>query len=147
MAALLRRRKSLQSDLRSARSERHGRTFHQADEKRIKSVVLKLGRCHVAHELNEPRPDEPRSVWWRPIMLLTAGQLDHFEHGDDGALVPWPEVGSRAMMRMMMEGTNVFGSGWLEVQQGRYRFLVSQDGGLRVRMVIREYLACEVAWD
>ena len=51
------------------------------------------------------------------------------------------------MNRMLVTGTDVFGGGWLEVHPDRYRYRVSQDGGMRVSIVLREYLACEVVWD
>jgi hypothetical protein len=35
---------------------------------------------------------------------------------------------------------------WIEVQPGRYRYLVTCGPSL-VRIVIAEYLAAEVAWD
>ena len=36
---------------------------------------------------------------------------------------------------------------WIEVQPGRYRYLVATGPGILVRIVIAEYLAAEVAWD
>ena len=110
-------------------------------------MLLKLARCHAAYELNEPRTDDPESVWSCPLMLMTEQERNRFENGDGGILVPWPELGSRAMNRMLVTGTDVFGGGWLEVPPDRYRYRVSQDGGLRVSIVLREYLACEVVWD
>lgn len=36
---------------------------------------------------------------------------------------------------------------WVEVQSGRYRYLAALDGTETVvRMVLSEYLACEVRW-
>ncbi len=36
---------------------------------------------------------------------------------------------------------------WVEVQDGYYRYLAIDDGGgLVIRIVVAEYLACEVAW-
>jgi hypothetical protein len=147
IASLLRKRRSLAADLAACRVEQHGRIHFNPDRERVRNVLIKLARCHAAYELNEPRTDEPDSVWSKPLMLMTAHQLDEFENGDQGALVPWPEVGSRAMNRMFVMGTDVFGGGWLEVQPGRYRYRVLQDGGIQVSFVLREYLACEVAWD
>ena len=38
-------------------------------------------------------------------------------------------------------------SDWVEVQEGRYRYLAVDDaGGSWIKMVIGEYLACEVIW-
>ena len=127
--------------------EQNGRTQFAPDQQRVRNVLLKLARCHAAYELNEPRTDDPKSVWSCPLMLMTEQERNRFENGDDGILVPWPEVGSRAMNRMLVTGTDVFGGGWLEVHPDRYRYRVSQDGGMRVSIVLREYLACEVVWD
>lgn len=147
IASLLRKRRSLADELAAAQSEQNGRAQFAPDQGRVGNVLIKLARCHAAYELNEPRTDDPESVWSRPLMLMTANERDLFENGDGGILAPWPEVGSRAMNRMVVMGTAVFGGGWLEVQPDRYRFRVSQDGGLRVSMVLRGYLACEVVWD
>jgi hypothetical protein len=36
--------------------------------------------------------------------------------------------------------------GWIVVQQGRYRYAAESDGSM-VRMVLSEYLACQVVWE
>lgn len=70
---------------------------------------------------------------------------DAFEASEDVVDV-WPEVGTRAGQRLLVVGTDVFSEGWLVVQDGNYRYKVSQEDGLSVRIVLREYLACHVAW-
>lgn len=36
---------------------------------------------------------------------------------------------------------------WIDVQNGRYRYQAIDDGDLvRIKMVIGEYLVCEVSW-
>ena len=37
--------------------------------------------------------------------------------------------------------------GWVVVQSGRYRYTVSEEVGIRVRMVLSDYLACEAFWN
>jgi len=66
---------------------------------------------------------------------------------DCGKPALWPEVGSRAMQRLFVLGNDVFSEGWLIVQDGNYRFRVYEGPGIVVKMVIREYLACEVVWE
>jgi hypothetical protein len=56
-----------------------------------------------------------------------------------------PEVGSRALQRLLIVPGAAHGD-WIDVQKGRYRYMTSQASGLMVRMVIREYLACEIVW-
>ena len=48
------------------------------------------------------------------------------------------------MLRLLETGEMGEG-GWIEVQSGVYRYAV--DDVPSVRMVLREYLAAEVAWD
>jgi hypothetical protein len=43
-----------------------------------------------------------------------------------GSMVPWDD--------------------WIVVQEGRYRYRVSQNDGNIVQMVLSEYLACHVIW-
>lgn len=146
IAALMRRRPSLVTELAALRREEDGLIVFSFDRQRVENVIVKLARCHAAYELNEPRTDEPHSVWFTPLETLTKGQREDFEGGGDDLSV-WPEVGSRAMQRLLVLDDSAFSEGWLDIQPGRYRFRIAQEDGLRVRMVIREYLACEVRWD
>jgi hypothetical protein len=113
---------------------------------RVKNVLVKLARGHAAFELNEPQMGDPLSVGFAPLGSLTAKQRDAFEQEESG-LAAWPEVGSRAMSRMLVVGDEAYEEGWLVVQEDRYRYRVFQDDGLRVKIVIREYLAAEICWD
>lgn len=146
IAALMRRRPSLVTELTALQREDDGRIVFSFDRQRVENVILKLARCHAAFELNEPRTDSPDFVWFAPLLSLTEKERNGFENGGQDAAV-WPEVGSRAMQRSLIVGDEAFDEDWLEVQSGRYRFRTSQNDGLEVRIVIREYLACEVRWD
>ena len=61
-------------------------------------------------------------------------------------LAAWPEVGSGALQRLLVVGPEVIREKWIEVQEGNYRFRVTEDDGLTVKIVLREYLACQVVW-
>jgi 3-hydroxyisobutyrate dehydrogenase-like beta-hydroxyacid dehydrogenase len=63
----------------------------------------------------------------------------------EGSLASWPEVGSRMMTRVAT-GEDMVGQ-WVVVQEGVYAYSVQQNGGLRVRSVLFEYLATEVQWE
>ena len=56
-----------------------------------------------------------------------------------------PKSGSRMMTRVMM-GQALRGQ-WVVVQDGVYRYAVSQGGSTRVRTVLFEHIATEVCWD
>lgn len=58
-----------------------------------------------------------------------------------------PEIGSRAMQRLYLNEKGKPIESWIPVQDGVYSYFVSISIGLKiVRMVIRNYLACEIAW-
>ncbi|MGO4156639.1 hypothetical protein [Cupriavidus sp. YAF13] len=143
---ILRSNPSLLARLQRARTVGAEGPVWVAENDRVSRVVLKLARCHTAFEFNEPQLDEPSYLEFKPLSVMTAGERAAFESGDD-ALDVWPEVGSRAMQRMLVVGTDAFTEGWLAVQEGNYRFRVNHASGLAVKIVLREYLDCEVIWD
>ena len=112
---------------------------------RVQHVALKLARGHAAFELNEPQFNEPASVTILPLTLMNVEERTRFESSPASGIWPkvgiWPEVGSRAMQRI------VTGEFWVIVQPKRYRYLTSVDDGVVIRMVLSEYLGCEVRWD
>jgi hypothetical protein len=140
LAAMLQKSRTINSE---------GNIEWRADVDRIKTVLMKLARGHVAYELNEPPLGEPSIFAFKPLGAMSSSERNAFE--DDVRDVSdepfWPEVGSRAMQRMMVVGNMVLDGGWLVVQDGRYRFqaFASHDSFV-VRLFIREYLACEVIW-
>jgi hypothetical protein len=74
---------------------------------------------------------------------MTEDTREEFEASPDTGL--WPEVGSRAMHRIVVGAEGEYP--WLQVQPGRYRYLVATGPGVLVRIVIAEYLAAEVVWE
>lgn len=138
----LQRKASLESRLAAARVETADGIIWTPDEKRVRNVIVKLARGHVAFEQNEPRLDEPISVAIRPVCTMTPEAREEFEVPPNTGL--WPEVGSRAMHRILVsaEGDHP----WIEVQPDRYRYLVAP-GPFMVRIVIAEYLAAEIIWE
>lgn len=137
---------ALRERLRQARHEQEEGVLWDFDAERVKTVLLKLARGHAAFELNEPQLAEPDVFWFRPLVLMTEAERAAFED-DPPAVAGWPEIGSRAFNRLFVAGDEAWQEGWLVVQTARYRYLVTQEGGLRVRLVLREYLACEVIWE
>jgi hypothetical protein len=136
--------------LAEARTVSDTGTIFKIDQQRINRVVMKLARGHAAYELSEPNYVDPTSVAVVPLPLLSEAARAQFEAGPRcGELVAWPELGSRAFQRLAYSVTAGFDfdGGWVEVQPGRYRYLAFADGGVTIRMVISEYLACEVVWD
>ena len=146
IAAVLSRKPLLLERLQKAKSDVDGLSSWSVEYDRIKAVVLKLARGHAAYELNEPRIDAPSYIDFRPLATMSASEREAFEDVGTAVLAPWPEVGTRAMQRLLIVGSEIYEERWLAVQEGNYRFRVSQEDGLTVRFVLREYLACRVVW-
>lgn len=117
------------------------------DMDRVRNVVLKLARGHLDYELSIQEPNGPALFEIAPLSLMAAEAREFFECPEPGPLALWPEIGSRAFMRLMGNGEQAV-DGWLDVQPGRYRYLVGQGHGNYnyVHLVIGEYLGCRVAW-
>jgi hypothetical protein len=90
------------------------------------AVLVKLAKGHAPHELHEPQYSPPTRIGYAPLHTLSPAQRDQFEA--PGASSVWPEVGSRAMQRLAVEG----GAAWVVVQAGRYRFLAQAGGSILV---------------
>lgn len=136
----------LQGELLAARTEKDGQLTWNPDAGRVRRVAVKLARGLVDFELNEPRLDEPEHVGIAPLMLLSDDARREFE-GEPGGFALWPEIGSRAFHRLVGFHEDSFENGWIVVQHDRFRYHVTQEDGMRVRMVLREYLAMDVGWD
>ena len=146
IARILQRNSSLLARLQQARTDSMQGTVWTVECERVNRIVLKLARCHAAFELNEPQLHEPSHLGAKPLPLMTGEERKAFERDDDTFDI-FPEVGSRAMQRVLITGSDTFAGGWLTVQEGNYRFRTSQASGLTVKIVLREYLGCEVVWD
>ncbi|MBV7427241.1 MULTISPECIES: hypothetical protein [unclassified Acidovorax] len=124
--------------------ENGGKTWHP-DMDRVRNVVLKLARGHLHFELGVQELDDPDVFEIAPLSVLTAESREFFECPEPGPMAVWPELGSRAFLRALPLGGQM-PDGWLDVQEGRYRYLVGQGHGNYAHIVIGEYLACRVAW-
>jgi hypothetical protein len=69
----------------------------------VNRVVLELARCHAAFELDEPQLREPSHLGIKPLPLMTDVERAAFER-DDEEFDVWPEVGGRAMQRVLVAG-------------------------------------------
>lgn len=115
---------------------------------RVRNVILKLSRGHTAYELSLAQTDEPVEVSFTPLLTMSTKEREEFETCGAGEIRGWPEIGSRAFFRAA--GAHPFADTagpWIVVQPGRYRYLVDQNAGVEVRIVISEYLACLVTWE
>lgn len=125
-----------------------GRVVWIPDARRVRNVILKLARGHAACELSLLQLDEPIRVQSMPFHCMSEAERAEFERAGSGELRGWPEIGSRAFLRACSARPFADESGlWVSVQANRYRYAVEESGGVVVRMVLAEYLACEVEWE
>lgn len=147
VARLLGEKPLLLERLRRCRSVTNGVSVWSAEADRVTAVIVKLARGHAAYELNEPKTGEPRYVRFMPLPAMSEAEREEFEGFGSAVITPLPEVGSRALQRLIVAGADAYEEGWVIVQEGNYRFRSSQEDGLVVQMVLREYLACQVGWE
>ncbi|MDP2030882.1 MAG: hypothetical protein Q8K12_14690 [Thiobacillus sp.] len=158
IAALLGKSPVLRARIESSKTFDGGRTVFEVEHERVRRVLLKLARCHAAYELKQECRDEPASIWWQPVEVLTEQFLEEFN--SPLAIQTYGEVGSRGMQRLRVAEIKLAGpngderllhlifNDWVEVQEARYRYQAIDDGGLvRIKIVIGEYLACEAVWE
>lgn len=119
-----------------------GKILWNVEHDRIRNVILKLARGHAMYENGEPLTDQPSSVKFMPLSLLTKDEVLNFESlWEESSL--FYEIGSRGFIRQVESGEKR----WLTVQSDMYRYTTFHiNGGFMVQIVIREYLACEVFW-
>lgn len=133
--------------LQARRTADDGKISFVVEGERIKSVIMKLARGHAAFELSESKREEPSHLMITPLHLLTPEARRHFE--TPPAVSIWPEIGSRAMQRMAVAWdtpSTPFGSDWVDVQEGQYRYMAVAEHAVMIRLVVGEYLGCEVIW-
>lgn len=147
---ILQRKPALAAQIEAAkRQSESGQLIWVPEAERVRNVVLKLARGHAAFAFSEPRLDEPEQVAFVPLATLSEQQRRSFETvNSEGGLGGWPEIGSRAFLQLFAVGGEVFNAegGWTVLQEGRYRYALPDLDGFSVRMVLSEYLACEVVW-
>lgn len=137
---------SLRARIEQGRVESASGIIFNPEHERVSTVVTKLAQGHALHELHEPHPEPPDEIQIIPFGLMSDSDRNAFEFPRTEGLSAWPEVGSRAMQRMIGIDTPPEYP-WLVVQPGLYRFHASVGSGTSIRIVLHEYLACHVLWN
>lgn len=154
---ILRQSPQLQTRIEAAKRIVQGCIHFLPEAERVKNVLLKLARGHAVFDLSQVRRREPDSFKWFPLTTLSEEQREDFDAPHVVEL--WGEICSRGHQRLMhVELTLVGGKDeriphfmtmcdWVVLQEGRYRYQATDDvDGVVIRIVIGEYLACEVGW-
>ena len=111
------------------------------EHERVRRVVEKIGRGLWAFEAAASSDEITTSSTCTPLLECDASMIEAFE-----ALAPLdllPEVGSRLMFRVIEEWG--LKNRWQVVQPRRFAYAIEAGSSQpRVKMVIRDYLACVV---
>jgi len=147
VAAILRKHPPLAARLlQSCQVDKEGNKVWQPDLDRVRKVLLKLARGHMAFMLSLTQLPEPDVFYFGPLARMTPEECKNFESPSNSREMLLPEIGSRAFIEMW----EAFVPKWVEwrvVQSGRYRYCISQSPeGDSVHFVLSEYLACRVVW-
>lgn len=158
VAKTLRHSDALRERIEGAKYQQDGRTYFSIEQDRIERVITKLARGHAAFELSQPCSGDPSSIWFVPLESMSEEQRDSYEASQ--VLQTYGEIGSRGMQRLLLTQFTLQSSSgetsthellindWVGVQDGGYRYHASDYGEeVVIKIVISEYLACEVVWD
>jgi len=140
---ILERKPALLNKLEQARIVVGGKVAFRVEYERVRHVLSKLTRGHAIYELNEPRIDQPERLVFGTLSELSERDRQLFEMPPKPTI--FPEVGSRAMQRMIVANNEAYVD-WINVQEGRYRYLASVEDQVNVRVFLSEYLWCEATW-
>lgn len=157
VAEIMRHSPALRARIESARTELNGQIAFIPESKRVSNVMLKLARGHAAFELSQPCRTAPDHFWCGPIASLPQESREAFDSIHIQHLLG--EIGSRNTQRILVTQVTLQSESgeqrqlgmlindWIDVQDDRYRYLaIDNVGGIVIRIVVAEYLACEVAW-
>lgn len=157
VARIMQNSPALRQRIENSKIEVDGQIAFVPEIERIKNVMLKLARGHAAFELSQPCRTKPNHFWCGPLLLLPQENREAFDSVHFQQV--FGEVGSRNMQRLLVtqmtrldqngeqQNLGMLINDWIDVQDGKYRFLAIDDmGQIVVRIVIAEYFACEVAW-
>lgn len=141
---ILNEKPALRASIEQSKTVVDGQVIFMPDTARARKVLVKLAQGHALYELHESCARDPDYFRMLPLTLMGRAERERFEIPEVSS--SWPEVGSRAMQRLVVGG-DCSPTGWIVVQEGRYRYNASLGEGMEVRLVIGEYLACHACWD
>lgn len=157
VARIMQNSPALRQRIENSKTEMNGQIAFVPEIDRINNVMLKLARGHAAFELSQPCRTELDHFWCGPLLSLPKECREAFDSVHFQQL--FGEVGSRNMQRFLVtqitrlaengeqQNIEMIINDWIDVQDGRYRFLaIDEMGQIVIRIVIAEYFACEVAW-
>ncbi len=142
---ILRKKNALKARLDSACIIDNDVVKFNIEPKRIENVISKLAYGHAKFEISETQYKLPHYLSYEGLQNMTQDQIDQFFVVTE--LKKAPEIGCRSMQNMCFTQEGVPIDSWINVQDNIYMYSVtSMMEFLKVRMIIWNYLACEVVW-
>ena len=116
-----------------------GDIFFNIDSARVENVLIKLARAHLFHYINEINYEKPLFLKYEPIINFSPKEKALFLK-NEGKL--YPELGSRYFISSIEKNID-----WHIIQRDSFKFLIEVKSDYNtVKFLIRNYLACIVAW-
>ena len=144
--AILSRKEALRQRIENAFVLEGGNKFFKIEEDRLKNVIIKIAKGHAKYENSEPQFEEPSAIWFKPLNSMTTDESDSFF--SITSFDKTPEVGSRALQRLIIDNDKNVLSCWITVQENNYKYSVNVGlGVLTVKIIVWDYLAIEVTWE
>lgn len=129
-----------------------GKIYIKVDKKRLVNILIKLAKGHAGFEMDKVNFDEPQNLWYDFIFNLQEEQIKEFNCIPISNVIN--EIGSRTgntpcVIQNVETGEAFIFNDWNDVQDNQYRYQVSlnDEGGITVKLVIFEFLYCEVIFD
>lgn len=127
-----------------------GKVYYNPDNQRLVRILNKLARGHAGFEFDRiDFDDSDIDIWYDFVFNISEVGMIAFNELPE--MDKAPEIGSRGdvtpFIVQNVETGEAFGlASWHEVQEDHYRYQVSfnSNGGITVKIVIFEFLYCEV---
>jgi hypothetical protein len=143
---ILSNRPLLRKRITDAISLGNGTTVFRIEENRVKNVIIKLAKGHAKFENSELQLTDPVIIFFKPMHLMSDIETEDFFSEKEHDFLP--EVGSRALQRIVLNANNAPISSWITVQENVYEYSFShQRSHISVKILIYNYLAIEAIWD
>jgi hypothetical protein len=143
----------LQKTLKEQIQKNDGKVYYNPDEKRMLRILFKLARCHAGFEFDHVNFDDVKAKIWYDFAFDISNDV-MLDFNEIPEMDKAPEVGSRGVfvpfIAQNVETGEVMALAlWNIVQDEQYRYQVhlNSDGQITVKLVIFEFLYCEVVFE
>lgn len=149
---ILSKKESLHRLIESQISSKGSYIYPSFDINRFKRIITKLAIGHAGYEYDDLNFDGATNLWFEFAPNISEEHKAEFERPKLLGVIP--EISSRfsgsACIIQNVDNGEVFAlSDWITVQEQRYSYNVSlnDSGGVSVKMIILDFLYCQVDFD